>query len=99
MQLVAAQQVSDFLRTCAESAVVPTPVAAYGRDIKQLFGFAASAASRRGTCSYCTVRTFVAERHHRGLAGHSLQRWLSAVRAFYRYLLRNGAVAAIRHKV
>ncbi len=39
------------------------------------------------------LRSFVAERHRRGIGGRSLQRNLSAVRAFYRYLLERGEVA------
>ena len=36
------------------------------------------------------VRTFVASLHQRGLSGRSIARTLSAVRSFYRYLLREG---------
>ncbi len=34
------------------------------------------------------VRTMVGRLHRRGLGGRSLQRWLAAVRAYYRYLIR-----------
>lgn len=40
------------------------------------------------------VRAFAAERHRGGLSGRSVQRILSSVRSFYRYLLREGAVEA-----
>jgi len=36
------------------------------------------------------LRAFVAQRHRQGLGGRSLQRNLSAIRAFYRYLLSSG---------
>lgn len=36
------------------------------------------------------IRQFVAARHRAGLSGRSLQRLLSSIRAFYRYLLREG---------
>ncbi len=36
------------------------------------------------------VRSFVARRHRQGLSGRSLQRQLSAVRSFYKFLLREG---------
>jgi integrase/recombinase XerC len=39
------------------------------------------------------VRTFVAERHQQDLSGRSLRRALSAIRTFYRYLLRAEAVS------
>src|SRR5690606_14739015 len=40
------------------------------------------------------VRAFVAAEHRRGLSPKSLQRRLSAVRSFYRWLLKNGRIAA-----
>jgi integrase/recombinase XerC len=39
------------------------------------------------------LRGFVAWRHRRGIGGRTLQRNLSAIRAFYRYLLASGAVS------
>lgn len=36
------------------------------------------------------VRSYVATRHRQGLGGRSLQRNLSAIRAFYRYLIKSG---------
>jgi len=38
------------------------------------------------------LRLYVAEMHKAGLSGRSIQRRLSAVRSFYRFLLREGAV-------
>jgi integrase/recombinase XerC len=38
------------------------------------------------------LRGFVAERHRQGIGGRSIQRNLSAVRSFYRYLLKNEKV-------
>lgn len=38
------------------------------------------------------LRGFVATRHRQGIGGRSLQRNLSAIRAFYRYLLKEGKV-------
>jgi len=38
------------------------------------------------------VRSFIAERHRQGAGGRSLQRNLSAIRAFYRYLIKQGNV-------
>lgn len=40
------------------------------------------------------LRAFVAAQHRGGLGGRSLQRRLSALRSFYRYLLRENLVAA-----
>ena len=36
------------------------------------------------------IRGFIAQRHRAGLAGRSLQRSLSSIRTFYRYLIREG---------
>ena len=36
------------------------------------------------------IRGFVTQRHRQGLGGRSLQRNLSAIRAFYRYLIKTG---------
>lgn len=38
------------------------------------------------------IRNFVAWVHHEGLGGKSIQRLLSAIRSFYKYLYREGAV-------
>lgn len=39
------------------------------------------------------LRGFVAKRHRQGIGGRSLQRNLSAIRAFYRYLIKFGVVS------
>ncbi|TVO76890.1 tyrosine recombinase XerC [Sedimenticola selenatireducens] len=36
------------------------------------------------------IRTFIAQRHRQGISGKSLQRELSAIRALFRYLMREG---------
>ncbi len=85
-----AQWVNEFLRHLqAERRLSPHSIAAYRRDLQQLLAFC----DKRGIASWSVLsgaqlRTFVAERHHQGLSGRSLQRLLSAVRTFYRYLLR-----------
>lgn len=40
------------------------------------------------------LRSFVAQRHRQGVGGRSLQRNLSAIRAFYRFLLDRGVVSS-----
>ncbi len=90
MNRTSAQWVSEYLRHLqGERRLSPHTVNAYQHDLNQLLAFC----TRRGVASWgaldaAQLRTFVAERHHQGLAGRSLQRLLSAVRAFYRYLLR-----------
>ena len=65
---------------------------AYGRDLGNLRQFC----EREGVERWRDVdgrllRGFVAGRHRGGIGGRSLQRNLSAVRAFYRFLIRSGA--------
>jgi len=61
---------------------------AYARDLEQLLRFR----SERGVNKWRELdahgmRAFVAWRHRRGASGRSIQRALSAVRAFYRFLI------------
>jgi len=90
MSFASAQQLGEFLRHLrGERRLSAHTIAAYGSDLAQLFQFC----RRLGVESWdalssAQLRAFVAERHHHGLSGRSLQRVLSAVRAFYRYLLR-----------
>ncbi len=65
---------------------------AYRRDLCRLMSFC----ERRGIAEWSTVdsammRAFAAAEHAGGLSPRSVQRRLSAVRAFYTFLLREGA--------
>lgn len=76
-----------------ERGVSPRTVTAYGRDLRDFQDWLNGQETgdpRRVTEHQ--VRAFVARRHRQGLGGRSLQRLLSALRSFYRYLLREGAV-------
>lgn len=42
--------------------------------------------------SHAHIRHFVVDRHRKGLDGRSIRRCLSALRSFYRYLIRQGIV-------
>jgi integrase/recombinase XerC len=68
-------------------------VAAYRRDLLALQRWC----ERSGLCDWREldhqhVRTFAARSHAQGLSGRSIQRRLAAVRSFYNFLLREGAV-------
>ncbi len=66
---------------------------AYRRDLAALCEYCRRNRIRDWShLSSADVRAFAAERHRRGLSGRSVQRILSSVRSFYRYLLREGAV-------
>lgn len=71
----------------------PHTVSAYRRDLEAFAGFCTG----RGVedCTQVTahhVRAFAARAHRRGLGGRSIARSLSAVRSFYRYLVRQQAI-------
>ena len=79
----------DYLRT--ERRLSPRTLDAYRRDLDALGVFCdAQGIERWADLDAHRVRAFVAARHRAGLSGRSLQRELSAVRALYRYLLREG---------
>lgn len=64
---------------------------AYQRDLVVLLEFAdAHDVQKWNELDGRQIRSFVAWRHRQGIGGRSLQRNLSAVRAFYRYLMGEG---------
>ena len=78
-----------------ERRASPLTVLNYVRDLERLAEFC----RRRGIDDWrrvgaADVRLYAAEMHNRGHSGRSIQRRLSAARAFYRYLLREGEATA-----
>ena len=66
---------------------------AYQRDLARLQAYCDKHALKRWRdLDGRRLRGFVAERHRRGIGGRSLQRNLSAIRAFFRYLRAAGEV-------
>jgi len=64
---------------------------AYQRDLDQLLQFLeAEEINQPELVTQHHIRAFIAQRHRQGLGGKSLQRVLSAVRSFYKWLLREG---------
>jgi len=83
----------EHLRT--ERRLSTHTVAAYGRDLAHLRRFRESEAiDGWSAVTVHHVRALVARLHHAGLSPRSIQRTLSAVRGFFSFLLREGAVAA-----
>lgn len=77
-----------------ERALSPRTVSAYGRDLADFQAWLfADQIDDPAQVSEHQVRAFAARRHRQGLGGRSIQRLLSSVRAFYRFLLREGAVS------
>ncbi|MDO9371159.1 MAG: tyrosine recombinase XerC [Gammaproteobacteria bacterium] len=82
-----------FVHLGAERGLSPLTLKAYRRDLACLSGFC----RERGIDAWAEIdaevlRNFVAARHRAGLGGRSIRRELSAVRAFYNYLLRENKV-------
>ena len=64
---------------------------AYRRDLDQLLQFLKSQEiDQPELVTQHHIRAFIAQRHREGLGGKSLQRLLSAVRSFYKWMLREG---------
>jgi integrase/recombinase XerC len=77
-----------------ERRVSPRTVEGYAHDLAlftQWLG--AGAVADWGAVTEHHVRGFVGQRRRKGVAGRSVQRALSALRTFFRYLLREGAVS------
>ena len=77
----------------SERRAAPLTVQNYRRDLARLREFC----ERRGIGEWrdldaAHVRLHVAELHNAGLSGRSIQRRLSSVRSFYRFMLREGIV-------
>jgi len=63
----------------------------YRRDLKQLTLFCAQQSlTSWSEIKSKNIRQFISQLHRQGLAGRSIQRALSAVRSFYRFLIREG---------
>ena len=72
----------------------PNTLDGYRRDLAALRGWSEAQAREIEALGGEDIRAFVAAEHRRGLSPKSLQRRLSAVRSCYRWLLRQGVVAA-----
>jgi integrase/recombinase XerC len=69
-------------------------LAGYRRELQALRAWCIERGIERwDALDHALIRSFAARSHARGLAGRSIARRLSAVRTFFRYLQREGAVA------
>lgn len=84
-------RIAQFLKTLQHLS--RHTVQSYQRDLNILLEFA----SGQGVLNWSSlddqkVRNFVVWRHKQGISGRTLQRNLSAIRAFYRYLIAEGVL-------
>jgi integrase/recombinase XerC len=87
----ALQSFLDYLHY--ERRLSPRTLTGYRRDLHDFLGWLTDQGVsdwRRVDSQH--VRSYAASRHRRGLAPKSLQRHLSAIRAWFRFLLREGQV-------
>lgn len=97
--------IDDFLEDLAERrGASPNTVRSYGSDLAQFAGFldtftadgagndAGTADSDAGRVDTAVLRAYFASLHERGLSSTTVARKLAALRSFYRYLARSGAV-------
>ena len=89
-------QIDDFLNYLrAERRLATNTVANYQRDLSHVASFFAESAPQQGQSVWTgltthDIRAYISARHQQGLASASLARCLSAVRAFFDYLTREG---------
>jgi len=84
---------SDYLTF--ERGLAPRSVAAYLADCRELAEFAITRRARTpGDVDYAMLREYVVHLAERGLAASSTTRKLSAIRAYFGYLLGEGEVEA-----
>ena len=88
------EEFTAYLRD--ERSLSPHTVRAYEREVAQFIGFAGTEMSCRDprSTSPNVVRAYLAHLHSRKLAKVSTQRALAALRTYFRFLAREGAVDA-----
>ncbi|MEW6595199.1 MAG: site-specific tyrosine recombinase XerD [Thermodesulfobacteriota bacterium] len=88
--------IDQFLHAlAAERRLARNTIAAYHGDLASFFLFAARNRKVRGIGEVDaeTIRAYLAHCHHEGVAARSNARRISALRAFFRFLLREGIIA------
>ena len=74
-----------------ERRLSPRTIEHYGRDITSVGSFlACHGITHWHTADSHIIRLYITEQHHNGKGSRSLQRTLSSLRTFYRYLIRQG---------
>jgi len=86
--------IEQFIDYCRyERQLSEKTIQAYQRDLDQFLNFSQEWGFHQWSqITQKQIRAWVSKRHRQGLSGKSIQRELSAVRTFYRYLLRENQV-------
>jgi len=86
---------ADFFRQLTvEVRASEHTVKNYQRDMRQLSCYCTDKSiSHWANLTHTDIRSYIANRHRKGLSSKSLQRELSAIRSFYNYLLKQGQVS------
>lgn len=92
----AKQQLSDFFQQLeVERRASPHTIKSYQFDMNHLMTYCATKnIDKWANIQQSDIRTHIANRHRQGISSTSLHRELSAIRSFYRYLLKNQWVTA-----
>ncbi|MBB3169693.1 tyrosine recombinase XerC [Simiduia aestuariiviva] len=89
-----ADQVGRFLQNLkGERNLSPHTSAAYARDLRKLQLWCAERELALDQLTIHHLRQALAQQHRGGLSGKSLRRWLSALRSFFDYGVRQGWLA------
>ena len=86
----------DFNRYLGEQRrLSPHTLSNYSRDLDAIVRFCDGAGINHWTqLNVAAVRAYVAQSHRRGLSGRSIQRTLSSLRSFCRFLIKSGQLAS-----
>lgn len=86
-----AEVTEAFLQSLTAQRLSEHTIKNYRRDLQQLLGFAdRESLTDWAVLSSKQLRKFITENHRSGLSARSIHRQLSAIRSFYRYLVRQG---------
>ncbi len=87
--------IDDFIdHLDGERRLSPHTLTNYRRDLQQLADFLDQRQCHWLTLGNTELRQFIGHQHQQGLAAKSLQRQLSSIRTFYRFLIREGRADA-----
>ena len=96
-QCVLEQAVERFLNYLRRANLSPNTIRSYSSDLKGFVAYFSPPGESPPTPSHfepLEIREFMADRYRRGNTNRSVARKLAALRAFFRFLVREGSVAS-----